>query len=374
MNDATITTYSSKKNRVVIGAVILALIAAVFILGPSAAFSYYYNKGAAALDAGDFKNAKSFLEKSLRFGPNRPEPYVKLGRVAFGPRNTDFKGPVYPEARYKEAVEYFEKALSLGLNEKHGDLYWRTLENMGHAYGFLGDNDRADERHLLSIPALEGNSGRIAFIARYKVALDYFNRLNKPGEALELLLPAAISAEDLRSRNKDNINTEVYLMQVNSLLARLYSYFEGWENAERYASSAVAIAPTDSRDFTLQAAHVVLSRIAGINKKFGEAEKEIKKANELAGKNNYDCFLADAYFWGEDYKQAVTAARNADKSGVFISFCSAVLGKAYAALGNKTEARQNFEKYLSLTENVNPKNSFLIKSREDAKTELEKLK
>ena len=143
MEEKIITEQTSKKNWVIIGAVVLVLIASVFILGPSAAFSYYYNKGAAALDSGDFKPAKLLLEKSLRFAPKRPEPYVKLGRAAFGPRNTG-PGALYPEANYKEAVEFFEKALALGLNEKQGELYWRTLENAGHAYGFLGDNDKAD--------------------------------------------------------------------------------------------------------------------------------------------------------------------------------------------------------------------------------------
>ncbi len=227
----------------------------------------------------------------------------------------------------------------------------------------IDNRDRADELYLERIKEFPN----IAFWPRYLVALDYVDRLNKPQEALDILSPAPLSA-----RNDYDAR---YSYKHYTLLARLKLFFEAYPQAKIDAAQAIKIGG-DSRAEEVQRAHAILAVIAGEEKNFPAAEKEIALANDLSGKPGfYGCVLARAYVQGKNYKKAVDAAtQSIDRTtGYNRSICLINLAEAKRAAGGKTEAKKYFEEYLAFTGTFSTKNIFTMRDREIATKELEKL-
>src|SRR3989338_1734883 len=257
----------NKKVKIVL--LVVAVLAVVglsaFFLGKQLFASSYFNQAQVAFLKGDFDAAKGLFEKSLKFNAKNPEPHFYLAEIALG--KTVSSGPLlYPNADYGSAVRHFEQSLSLGLAQKNKDAYWQVLKDAGFSYYMLKQYEKSVP---LFLKYIELNPTG-AFTARYFAAMDYFNRSNKPQEALDILLPAvdAVSG-DISRRN---------LFRVYSLLGRLYSYFADADNTEKYARFAVENGGTGNRDSETQIAHALLAIVYGSKGDFSSVEAEIKTA------------------------------------------------------------------------------------------------
>lgn len=349
------------KKLIAIIAIVLAVLVLAAVFGAPFAASYYYKKGAQAYLQNNFSAAKNNLNISLTFDSKNYRAHFLLGKIALGPAapKTD---NYYPQADYKEAVSHYEKAVSLGFEQKNLNLYAVILEDLGGAYWRLGELDKAREKYsekLLKFP-------ESSFWARYFIAFDDFNRLNKPEEALQTLLPALNMAES----DNDKYN----LFKIRALLAWLNLYFEDYANAEKYAKLAVESADPQIKNWEVQTAYALLALNYGRQKKFALAESEVKRANDLAGlAGALDCFLGAAYAAGKNYSKAISIAEASNKAASD-SVCLRVLVISYLAQGDKAKAGRHIEEYLSFTDSFPEKNIFVVRNRKQFESELLKLK
>ena len=352
------------KKLIAISAIVLAILVLTAVFGARFAASYYYKKGAEAFLQNNFPAAKSNFATSLIFDSKNPKTHYFLGKIALGlpaPKQSVY----YPQADYKEAVKHYEKSVSLGLEKKNQNLYGVTLEDLGGAYWNLNELDKAREKYLEKISKFPESS----FWARYFIALDDYNRLNKPEEALEILSPApALAVSD---------NDRWNFFRIHALMALLNYYFSDYANVEKYAKLVTENVGPENKDWGVQIAHSFLALNYGRQKKFTLAESEIKKANNLAeSEGAYNCFLAAAYAAGENYSKAISITEKANKTANTNndSVCLRVLAISYLAQGDKIEAKKYMEEYLSFTEKLAEKNIFVMRNRQQFADELLKLK
>ncbi|MEK7123401.1 MAG: hypothetical protein AAB851_00740, partial [Patescibacteria group bacterium] len=351
----------SKKILLVAAAILAAAVLAVFA-GSWLVSSYYFKQGFNEFQKGNGDKATSFFNKSLKFSPKKPEPHFYLGKIALG-KATPGADLFYSAADYPAAAAHFEKAIAFGLSGKNKDLYSFALNDAGFSYWMMKNKDRADEKFLRLIEVSPDKS----FVARYFVAFDYFNRLNKPKESLDILLPAPnVAVLDLHKTN---------LFRVYALLARLYSYFDDAVNAEKYAKSAIE--NSSGMETDIQVAYAILSAFYGKEKNFELAEAEIKKAVSAGmSPDGGKCALANSYFIGKNYAKAVEIAKSAGRkaSSYERSICLSALGQSYFAMGKTAESKKYFQEYLDLTDTFSEKNIFMMRNRRQFESELQKLK
>lgn len=359
------TVLFGENKKLILGALTLMAVLAAAVFGVRLAASYYYQKGAEAYLQNNFSAAKNNFNNSLIFDSKNSRAHFWLGKIALGltaPKTDNY----YPQADYKEAVKHYEKAISLGLERKNRNLYGVTLDDLGGAYWKLNELDKAREKYSEKLSKFSESS----FWARYFIALDDFNRLNKPEEALETLLPAP----NLAASDNDRFN----LYKIYTLLALLYTYFGDNVNDEKYAELAIEKSGEPQiKSWEIQTAHALLALNYGRQKKFSLVESEIKKANDLAesaGANN--CFLGAAYAAGQNYSKAISIAEKTDRTPQTYgnSICIRVLAVSYLAQNNKVKAKQYMEEYLNFTEKLTEKNIFVARNREQFADELKKIK
>ena len=346
------TENKNKKIKIVLLVVAVLAVAGLsaFFLGKQWFASSYFKQAQVAFLKGDYDAAKGLLEKSLKFNAKNPEPHFYLAEIALGKPAEG--GPLlYPHADYESAVRHFEQSLSLGISEKNKEAYLSTLNDLSFSYQMLEDYDKAVP---LFLKYIELNPDR-AFRARVLVATDYFDRFNKPQEALDILLPAVNSAYH-PSQIKN-------LFRVYSLLGRLYSYFADADNTEKYAKLAIANSG-GLKEVDVQTAHTLLAHVAASKGDWAKVESEIAAVRELSGSEPH-CAPAGIYHTGKAYQRAIDAALKAKPSKSYLySICLQALGESYLALGNKSEAKKYFEEYLSLTDTFKTKNIFVFRNRE----------
>lgn len=342
----------------------MAVLVLAAAFGAPFAASYYYKKGAQAYLQNNFPAAKRNLNTSLIFDSKNYRAYFLFGKIALGPPapKTD---NYYPQADYKEAVKYYEKAVSLGLEQKNKNLYGILLEDLGGAYWNLKDFDKARGKYLEKLSKFPESS----FWARYFIALDDFNRLNKPNEAIPILLPAL----NLAVSNNDQWN----VFRIHSLLARFYIFLKDNANTEKYALLAIKNGGENNNDANIQTAYDLLAVVYGQRGDFAKAEQEIKEADGLAGMNGKNiCSLALAYYAGKNYSKAIKIAKaqNLQSGSYASSICLQALAYSFLDSGNKQEAKKYLEEYISFTENFPQKNIFVVHNRKQFADELLKLK
>ena len=353
---------NSKIKKLLFIGVAIVILTAVFWFGTGLVSSYYYKKGAEAYRQNNFPAAKNNLNTSLIFGPKNPRAHFLLGKIALGvpaPKT----GNYYPQANYSEAAGHYEASVSLGLEQKNQNLYRITLDDLGGAYWKLNELDKAREKYVEKLSKFPDSS----FWARYFIALDDFNRLNKPEEALEILLPAL----NLAASDNDKWN----LFRIHALLARLYSYFDDAVNAEKYAKLAIEDS-SGMKNFDIQVAYAIISAFYGKKKNFELAEAEIEKAVSAGmSLDGRKCALANSYFIGKNYAKAVEIAKSAGREASYErSICLFVLGQSYFVMGKMAEAKKYFQEYLDLTDTFSDKNIFVSRNRQKFEGELLKLK
>lgn len=358
---------SKKKIFLGLGALVLLLAVLVLTIGPGWAASYYYKQGEIEFKKGDHARAKGLFERSLKFNSRFSESHFYLGMIALG-KPTDAPGAenYFPNADYRQALKYFEEAIGLGIEKKVPDFYAQSLHYSGFSYLMLKETDKANEKFELLIEKFPNSS----FYARYLLARDYFERLNKPQEALEILLPAP-------NQVISEIHKKYTLYEVYNLLARIYFFFDDFTNGKKYAELAIT-SSGGRRDISVMSSHINLAIAAGANGDFVLAEAEIRIASGMAPSkinNFFDCYLAQAYYVGKEYKRAIEIAKLAPRPNAYVgSTCINVLAKSNLALQNKTEAKNYFEQYLSFSAPASvQKNALIIRERERAQKALESL-
>lgn len=307
-------------------------------------------------------SAAFFFNKQLA---NRSLSHFYSGKAALG--RPAAEGPtLYPNADYQKAIGEYKQAISYGLKKVDKDLYAEALNDLGFSYWMLKEKDRAVEKYLEYISAAPDKS----FAARYFVGYDYFNRLNKPKEALDVLIAAPnMATASIHRKN---------LFRVYSLLGRLALYFEDFNNARKYADLAIGDAGS-LKDIDIRNAHSTLAVLAGMEGDFVAAALEVKKADALAGPSgSHQCILASAYLAGENYSKAISVALKARAGKIaktyLDSICLQVLVNSYLAQGDKTKAKQYLQEYLSFTEGFAEKNIFVARYRQQFADELQKFK
>lgn len=349
--------------KLIIVFVILAVLVPAAIFGPRFADSFYYQKGLAAYKESHYEEAKKNFSIALKFNWKNPLTYHMLGRIALGIPDA-LSYIYYPNADYKQTTAHQEKAIKLGLLKIAPRSYAQALDDLGISYWYLGNYDKSIEYYLELINSYSENS----FWPRFLVSEHYFERANKPKEALEILKPAL----DLEQANSEYNQKRLY--RFYTLIARLYIYFKDFGNAEKYAKLAIENAGVRN-DIYVQIAHNIVALAEGRAKNFTKAESEIRESNALA--NSFDahnCVLASAYYLGGNYQKAISIAKAMKKTDTYIySVCIAALGDSYLSLKNKAEAKKYYQEYLALTDVLPSKNIFVERNREQFKGELLKL-
>ncbi|MBI2639449.1 MAG: tetratricopeptide repeat protein [Candidatus Sungbacteria bacterium] len=343
--------------KVFIGIIVLVVL---FFAGKSVIGFYYLKTGEKLINDGNFTLAEKKLITSLSFASN-PLAYAHLGRAALG--EADPNAPeLYPEASKEKAIEYYEQSISHGIQKASPEVHAVVLNRLSLLYFIKGEHDKAEKYSQEVITLYPSES----LWPRFRLAYIYFTKLDKPKEALELLLPA----ENLVKSGLDE--KKFYLVQI--LFARLYRYFDNDEEAEKYATLAINKAGLSGETTELEIPYNILAVLAGKKKDFTAAKNFIEKSNSYAeGGLKYDCVLALAYYQGEDYSSAISVGKDAlnkPASNSARSVCLLTLGDSYIKRGLPDEAKKYFTQYIKTTVSSN---SLEVKGIKHAEEELSRL-
>ncbi|MBI2054955.1 MAG: hypothetical protein HYT39_02550 [Candidatus Sungbacteria bacterium] len=352
---------------VISGIIVLLLAVGGFLYGSKAIAGYYFKRGIQEFQGGNITKAKPLFEKALKFDSKNPEPHFYLGKLALG--KPDVGGPLlYPNANYPEAVDKYEAAIALNLKNKNYNNFKEALNDAGFAHWMLKQYPEATAQYLELIELAPDTS----FVARYYVALDYFDRSNKPAEALQILLPVfGLNTANLSVNGRTIYEKSVYRLQV--LTARLFSYSSDTSSTKSFASAAISAAG-DNANVDVQIAHLILAQQFAAEKNLKQALDEYQKADALAEKtfskkNIHQCILGKIYYYTGDYSQAITTA-SGKIAGVTQfdypkSICLETLARTYMAKRDKAMAKQYLERYLAVTAEFKEKNIFVFRNREE---------
>ncbi len=335
-------------------------IVALFILGFGGYRTlgwYYFNRGSEELQNNNFDNAQKYLNRSLIFNSHNPATFALLGKTALGKVSVEDPENYYPNANYQKAIEYYEKALSNGIDKADKVLYKHTLEAIGLSFWKEGNYNKAEEKYLEEIKNFPENS----FWARYFVGLYYFEHKNKPEEGLAILR----EAPKMKDRNL------LFVYRVYTLLGRYFLFKKDFENTKITANLALENAPSTDKSLDAQLPHVLLAQVYADQGNLKSAEVEIAKADELAGSKIHTCSLATAYSYAKQFEKSIQTAKLVTPSDSYgYSVCLKNLAENSKVLGKTTDAKKYFKDYLDLTEKLPAKNIFVMAERERAQQEL----
>lgn len=370
----------------VLGLVVLSVILSYyFFLVPFLA-GYFFNTGRFYFENGAYEDAKKNFKNSLFFNSKKPQTYGYLGTIELGQWKNDPEN-WYPDGNYEEAIKYFNKAIEHGIADDKEN-YKFVLQQLGDSYRALRQHEKSDEYYLKRVELYPDYS----FWARYYVARDYIERLNKPREALDLLSgtietqkfyeePAGrvLSKEESPSyivsiKMKDA--DRYYMYKIYTYLSLLNDYFKRNVKAANFAN--LAIWDIDERKVPeLPGLYVILARVDDRRGENDLAKEKIKKAGELAGDpKKYDCVLPQIFVNALKYSEAIDAVRKIGKmdNPRDYSLCVRVLGSALASLGKKDEAIKYLEEYLKITDSFEDKDIFIFRQREKTVIDLKELR
>jgi len=350
------------KKIIVIIASLLAAGFLVFIVGKALAASYYYKAGVGYLRAENFKGAKENCLRSLYFNSRNPLAYWCLGRSFMTPKRASDESIEFLEPDYQGAITNYEKAITLGIEkvELGPNYFFTALDDLGNAYFKLGEHDKSNEYYLKVIELFPEKS----FFARYFVSVDYMDRLNKPKDALDTLLPA------LDTSNAKNY----FLHRVYSRLASLYLYFEDAGNVEKYARLALESVSDESKNIDINSvnrAQDLLAMALAAKGDFVSAEAESKKASDAAGQQI--CLLSRYYILVENYVRAEEIIKQGLKSEKPHARCIFSAARLYGAKGQTAEAAKYFRQYLNFSPTLEQRDIFVARAEKEARKALENI-
>ena len=335
-------------------AVLIVIILAGGWYARGLAVPYFIEKARIALNDEDAVVATKNLNMVLKLDPRNPVAYAYLGHITLGLDNANPESDTpFPSADFVKAIEYYEKALSLGLaTAKNRGVYKQSLEFAGYSYWSQKEYDKAVGKYLEQIEQFPDDS----FWARYLTASDYFNRSNKPVEALEILTMAPNSLDASK-----RVFGDVY-----TLLTRLSSYFGNSLDVKQYAALAIDNA-VDKKSTNVQIAYLNIAIQLAKEKNLAKALGEYKKA-EAIHKDSSVCTLSNIYFFNSDYIKAIEIAKEKIASITIFDYpsstCIEVLARSYLAKNNKIESKKYLEQYMNITNAFKDKNVYVMRNRE----------
>ena len=349
----------SQKKWIYVVLAFIGIVIIAFLFGQKWLASYYINLGRKNLAAGDYRTAETNFTTALKFAKSNPVIFFYLGNVAMGPLVRASDTP-WPQADFSKAATYYDTAVILGLDKASSVAYSSALENAGFAYWSLKQYDQSDEKYRAKIAAFPDSS----FWARFFVAQDDFERLNKAQEALDVLVKAP-DASDAETW---------FLYRIDTLIARLYFYEKDLTNARKYAELAISNAADSVIDGNVQIAHLVLAQELATQKKLKEALVEYDKAATFAKKDTGSdetlrCGLSKIYLLSGDSKKAAQTAESVVSAKITFdypsSICIDTLVRTNLAAKNKAEAKKYMQQYLAATDTFEQKNIFVMRNREE---------
>ncbi len=161
---------------------------------------------------GDYNDANKWLDKSLAWNPADDQSWYYLGRIK------------YKEADYHAAVDAFLHALTLSAHNIAAE------DNLGLAYGELGQNDAAENAYKNALAWAEEAHAR-----NNGPWLDLGSLLLKQQQTVEALpylkRAAEMNANDVRPREK---------------LAEAYKTLGRWTEVQTELEAAVQLAPDEA--------------------------------------------------------------------------------------------------------------------------------
>lgn len=240
----------------------------------------YFQRARETGDVSDFEMAEQALKKSLVLAPNDFSSAAALGTMA---------DVCMGEHRFVDALVYAEKALSLG----SGDL--SPFAIVGDAYADMGDYDKAHEAYLKLTPAGTESSARSAYARDSRLAYLSFIR-GDGSDAIRLMKTAVIEGAEAAIPSEN-------LAWLYYELGEFSTQVSDVEAADEAYRAALNIHPGDYR------------ALAGLAK---------LRANH--GRDDDAVLL---------YKKAIAVV----PMPIFV----AELGDLYTKMGNRAEARKQYE-------------------------------
>lgn len=342
-----------KKNWLLWVAVLIVIVLAGSWYARGFAIPYFIEKARVAVNDKDAVTATKNLNIALKLGSQNPVVYAYLGHIALGLESANPESDTpFPNANFTEAIEHYEKALSLGLaTADNRGAYKQTLEFAGYSYWNLKEYEKAVAKYLEQIEEFPNDS----FWARNLVAEDYFNRSNKPNEALEVLRLAPSSLD----------SNKRFLGHTYTLLTRLSSYFNNPTDVKKYAALAIDNS-VDKKSTNAQIAYLNIAIQLAKEKDLAKALVEYKKA-EVIDRDSSICSLANIYFFNSNYTKAIEVAKEKITSTANFdypsSICIEVTARSYKAKKNPAEAKKYLEQYMNVTGAFNDKNIYVMRNR-----------
>ena len=195
---------------------------------------------------GDYSDADKWLSRMLEWNPNDAEGWYYLGRTK------------YNENRFAEAVEAFQRCLSLDPRNV------KAKDNLGLAYAGLGhaDDAMAAFQAAMEWQKASGAKDPAPFIDIGNFLLDQ----NRAGDALPYLQQAI----EMAPRNS----------RAHELLGKAYTRLEHFQDAQNELEAAIALAPNNANLYCM---------IGPVYRKENQVEKSdtaLKKCAELAGSHS----------------------------------------------------------------------------------------
>jgi tetratricopeptide (TPR) repeat protein len=357
--------WKSRKNVwFLIGIAAVFFVLLVLLVGPRLLSVYYFGQGKNAFDRGNLKEAEKLFTRSLTFNSKKPETHFYLGRISLGPARPG-ETILYPDADHPEAVSHYELAISLGIKEKDISLYAQALEGAGFSYFMLREYDKANEKFLEYITIVPNR----AFLARFSLAFDYYNRLNKPREAFDVLLPA------LDGVIPDHQRKGLYAVYL--LLANLSWYFGDADKAIEYAQLGLSTVPAAPE--TNEARVILHMRLALAKASKGQLNEALEEHSQAMAvvqvtegytpeQKSGRCSLAKIYFHAGDHQKAITIAESelgTQRKDYYFSRCLEVLGRSYLALKQERESKKYMRQYLEFTDAFEQKDILMQRNRDE---------
>lgn len=325
---------------IVLVVVILISVVAVFFFGSETISRYYFNIGVKDFDSQNYNNSMKNLEKANFFYSENFNVHALLGRayVAVNRSSENVRSDA-AKRLYEKSIDEFNAALTLGLDNDNYAGYGDFLDDYATAYWRLGEYDKAVELFLKKIEKYPDSS----FLARFLVALDYTERVNKPEEALLIISPAFESYNIIPS----------LLPDAFTVALRLSTYFKKLEDTKKYAQLIIQSAGSENKE-SLQFAYIHLATYYSMKGDLVTAQGWLLKADELLGQSDrHACVLAHMQIDHGKLDLAVNSASKRDEPR-----CWAALARAYFKLGDKTKAKTNANKTLIALKALEKKDIF----------------
>lgn len=259
---------------------------------------------------------------------------------------------------YNSSLDHFQASIDMGLDDTYVD-YQKFMHAYAVALWHTDQKARAVEifNNLIESYSLDSTIEDRVYVANY-----YSEVVNKPAEALSLL-------KEVETKLM-NLGYGMRLMAYVNLM-RLSTYYEDYENTEKYANLILSPDLSDKVDrYSLMFAYSHLAEVSGSKKDFENAENYTQimiglDGGRVDGKN---CFLAGIYAKNGAYDlMDDELIYGSEEKGY--ETCSAEISRLQSHLGNVEEAKRWAKIYVDYVDSEpndgRQKNIFRFKNYEE---------